>query len=107
MSAQSRIIALGKFSEDVRPYLNYDVGELVEPGEDVVITLLECNSTAESRDVAMHFGMRELLDLHNAVKKDLPKEFVDYVIEQRNAFTIETMFKLRERYFTFIFLPEA
>lgn len=39
MSAESRIIALGKFSEDLRPYLDYDVEELIENGDDVVITI--------------------------------------------------------------------
>ena len=71
MDAKSRLLGFGPFSEDIMAYLNYpnDCYKDVEKGREVVVELFNCDTTEQSRRLAVACGLKDIIDFNNQLLK--------------------------------------
>lgn len=114
MGAESKIIAIGPFSKELKDDLNYDAGDYnqcIEGVTPIINETLACVTSQSSRDLASCFGF-ELYDFHKhfiTSKQMLTAEpaLTHFAVERHQyAQQVDTLLKMAHLGFNFYFVPD-
>lgn len=110
MGLLAKLYAIGKFSKEIIPYLDYpeDFYDDVVEGVLIHTTLYSCNTTGESKELALALGTNPWdFNTHFIIKDNIDFDALGGFEFNEDQFIPETVRVLIDRGFQLIYCPDG